>query len=55
MDEDMLSVSSLSQDQQALADHRIGYDDVNPSGGVDQSGTLADGNPQLLSVYVGGA
>lgn len=35
--------------------YAFSYDDVNPSGGVDQSGTLADGNPQLLTVYVGGA
>jgi hypothetical protein len=32
----------------------LGYDDVNPTGGVDQSGTLSDGNPQVLSVFVGG-
>ncbi|KAK4629070.1 Glucan endo-1,3-beta-glucosidase [Fulvia fulva] len=35
--------------------YAFSYDDVNPSGGVDQSGTLADGNPQLLTVFVGGA
>ncbi|KAF7185199.1 Glucan endo-1,3-beta-glucosidase [Pseudocercospora fuligena] len=35
--------------------YAFSYDDVNPTGGVDQSGTLSDGNPQLLTVYVGGA
>ncbi|SMQ46604.1 unnamed protein product [Zymoseptoria tritici ST99CH_3D7] len=34
--------------------YAFSYDDVNPTGGVDQSGTLADGNPQLLSIFVGG-
>ncbi|KAI5367218.1 Putative beta-1,3-glucanase, Osmotin/thaumatin-like superfamily, glucan endo-1,3-beta-glucosidase [Septoria linicola] len=35
--------------------YAFSYDDVNPTGGVDQSGTLADGSPQLLSIFVGGA
>jgi hypothetical protein len=30
------------------------YDDVGPSGGSDQSGSLSDGSPQLLTVAVGG-
>ncbi|KAJ6084121.1 glucan endo-1-3-beta-glucosidase [Penicillium sp. IBT 16267x] len=30
------------------------YDDVGPSGGVDQSGSVSDGNPKLLTVTVGG-
>ncbi len=30
------------------------YDDVVPSGGADQSGSVADGNPTLLTVTVGG-
>lgn len=29
------------------------YDDVGPSGGVDQSGSVSDGSPQLLTVTVG--
>ena len=31
------------------------YDDVGPSGGMDQSGAISDGAPQLLTVAVGGA
>lgn len=31
------------------------YDDVGPSNGVDQSGSVYDPNPQLLTVAVGGA
>ncbi|KAL1964956.1 hypothetical protein VTN77DRAFT_6156 [Rasamsonia byssochlamydoides] len=31
------------------------YDDVGPSGGADQSGSISDPNPQLLTVAVGGA
>ncbi|KAJ5810190.1 uncharacterized protein N7503_002408 [Penicillium pulvis] len=30
------------------------YDDVGPSGGVDQSGSVSDGSPKLLTVTVGG-
>jgi hypothetical protein len=30
------------------------YDDVTPNGGADQSGYVADGNPTLLTVAVGG-
>ena len=30
------------------------YDDVAPNGGTDQSGAVADGNPTLLTVAVGG-
>ncbi|KAJ5631394.1 uncharacterized protein N7484_011494 [Penicillium longicatenatum] len=30
------------------------YDDVGPSNGVDQSGSVFDGSPQLLTVTVGG-
>ncbi|KAH8589591.1 glucanase B, partial [Bisporella sp. PMI_857] len=30
------------------------YDDVGPSGGVDQSGSASDGNPSLLTIVVGG-
>lgn len=30
------------------------YDDVAPTGGADQSGSLYDANPQLLTVTVGG-
>ncbi|KAK0516748.1 hypothetical protein JMJ35_001351 [Cladonia borealis] len=30
------------------------YDDVTPTGGQDQSGALQSGNPQLLTVAVGG-
>lgn len=30
------------------------YDDVTPNGGQDQSGALHSGNPQLLTVAVGG-
>lgn len=30
------------------------YDDVAPTGGADQSGSLFDANPQLLTVTVGG-
>lgn len=30
------------------------YDDVGPSGGKDQSGSLWDGNPRLLTVTLGG-
>ena len=31
------------------------YDDVGPSSGADQSGSVSDGNPQLWTVTVGGA
>jgi hypothetical protein len=31
------------------------YDDVGPTNGVDQSGAVNDGSPQLLTVTVGGA
>ena len=31
------------------------YDDVNPSGGSDQSGSAADQNPSLLTIVVGGS
>jgi hypothetical protein len=31
------------------------YDDVGPSGGADQSGSLSDASPGLLTVAVGGA
>lgn len=30
------------------------YDDVNPSGGGDVSGTVASGKPGILNVFVGG-
>lgn len=30
------------------------YDDVGPSGGADQSGSISDGSPALLTVAVGG-
>ena len=30
------------------------YDDVTPTGGVDQSGFVSDGNPTLLTIAVGG-
>ncbi|CAI7635912.1 unnamed protein product [Penicillium manginii] len=30
------------------------YDDVSPNGGVDQSGSVFDSNPKLLTVTVGG-
>lgn len=30
------------------------YDDVGPSGGADQSGSISDGSPGLLTVAVGG-
>lgn len=30
------------------------YDDVGPAGGADQSGSLSDGSPNLLTVGVGG-
>jgi len=30
------------------------YDDVAPNGGVDQSGSVFDGNPALLTIIVGG-
>ncbi|KAG0652290.1 hypothetical protein D0Z07_0784 [Hyphodiscus hymeniophilus] len=30
------------------------YDDVGPSGGADQSGSVSDGSPSLLTVAVGG-
>ncbi|KAJ5980360.1 hypothetical protein N7481_007658 [Penicillium waksmanii] len=30
------------------------YDDVSPNGGVDQSGSVYDANPKLLTVTVGG-
>ncbi|PPJ61141.1 hypothetical protein CBER1_04152 [Cercospora berteroae] len=45
----------VHQNQPDGRGYAFSYDDVNPSGGVDQSGTLADGNPQLLSIFVGGA
>lgn len=35
--------------------YTFAYDDVNPSGGQDQSGTLHQENPTLLTLYVGGA
>ncbi|KAN0082284.1 hypothetical protein V8E54_003582 [Elaphomyces granulatus] len=31
------------------------YDDVSPSSSIDQSGSISDPNPQLLTVAVGGA
>jgi hypothetical protein len=31
------------------------YDDVGPSGGADQSGSISDGSPSLLTVAVGGS
>ena len=31
------------------------YDDVGPSGGADQSGSVSDGAPKLFIVTVGGA
>ena len=34
--------------------YAFSYDDVNPDGGVDQSGVVANRNPKLLSVVVGG-
>lgn len=30
------------------------YDDVTPDGGINQSGVVADSDPQLLTIYVGG-
>jgi hypothetical protein len=30
------------------------YDDVGPSGGVDQSGSVSDGSPAVLTVILGG-
>ena len=30
------------------------YDDVTPSGGLDQSGSVSDANPTLLTIMVGG-
>ncbi len=38
-------------------DHRgyaFPYDDVGPSSGVDQSGAVSSGNPQLFTVFIGG-
>ena len=35
--------------------YAFAYDDVTPSGGADQAGTVSSGNPQLLTVAVGGA
>ncbi|KAJ9316676.1 CAZyme family GH64 [Paecilomyces variotii] len=35
--------------------YAFSYDDVNPTGGDDQSGSVTDADPQLLTVYVGGA
>jgi hypothetical protein len=34
--------------------YAFSYDDVSPNGGVDQSGTVANKNPKLLTVVVGG-
>ncbi|QIW99422.1 hypothetical protein AMS68_004940 [Peltaster fructicola] len=34
--------------------YAFAYDDVNPDGDVNQSGTVVDANPQLLTIYVGG-
>jgi hypothetical protein len=34
--------------------YAFSYDDVNPDGGVDQSGVVANRNPKLLTVVVGG-
>ena len=34
--------------------YAFSYDDVTPSGGTDQSGLLANPNPQLLAITVGG-
>ncbi|KAJ9210479.1 CAZyme family GH64 [Paecilomyces variotii] len=34
--------------------YAFSYDDVNPTGGDDQSGSVTDADPQLLTVYVGG-
>ncbi|KAL7908093.1 glycoside hydrolase family 64 protein [Trichoderma velutinum] len=33
--------------------YAFSYDDVNPNGGEDASGTVAAGNPSLLTIYVG--
>lgn len=34
--------------------YAFAYDDVNPDGDINQSGTVADANPKLLTIYVGG-
>ncbi|KAK3075932.1 hypothetical protein LTR53_000361 [Teratosphaeriaceae sp. CCFEE 6253] len=34
--------------------YAFSYDDVNPDGDVNQSGVVADANPQVLTVIVGG-
>jgi hypothetical protein len=34
--------------------YAFSYDDVNPDGGVDQSGVVANKSPRLLTVIVGG-
>ena len=34
--------------------YAFSYDDVSPDGGIDQSGTVANKNPRLLTVVVGG-
>ncbi|KAK1048415.1 hypothetical protein LTR74_017546 [Friedmanniomyces endolithicus] len=34
--------------------YAFSYDDVNPDGDVNQSGVVADGDPQVLTVIVGG-
>lgn len=45
----------VHQNQPDGRGYAFSYDDVNPIGGVDQSGTLSDGNPQQLSIFIGGA
>jgi hypothetical protein len=34
--------------------YAFSYDDVNPDGDVNQSGVVADADPQVLTVTVGG-
>jgi hypothetical protein len=45
-------VHGMNLDQRGYA---FPYDDVGPSGGQDESGSVSDGDPQLLTVGVGGA
>jgi hypothetical protein len=43
-------VHEICQDHRGYA---FPYDDVQPTGGVDQSGAVVDGNPMLLTVTLG--
>lgn len=45
-------VHGMNLDQRGYA---FPYDDVGPSGGQDESGSVSDGDPHLLTVSVGGA